>query len=91
MEAMHKTTVLAERNSLLLTALLLEVYHNDPAAMQRMTTTLNMLSVENLKPLTEKGATSERKSLLASGISAALSFVAGLPTLHWKLPDVGRR
>ena len=90
-EVARKAAVQAERDSLLMMALLLEVYHKDPVAKERMTTTINMLSVENLRLLNDRSAPKEREVLLAAGVSSALELLKELPTLHWRLPSAGRR
>lgn len=86
-----KAAVVAERDSLLLTALLLEAYHSDPAAKDRMTTTINMLAVENLRLLNMAMAPMEREKLLAAGVAAAHALLKELPTLHFRLPSAGHR
>lgn len=90
-EADRKAAVLVERDSLLLTALLVELLRDDRAARSRIEMTLNMLSVENLKALGDQNAPPDRKALLASGIMSARSFIDGIPLLSGKLPESARR
>lgn len=81
-----KPAVLAARDSLLLSALLLDAYLQDPSLKERMAIALNMLAMENQKLLKEAMAPMERETLLTQGVSAAHALLKELPTLRYRLP-----
>lgn len=85
-ELSGKPAVLATRDSLLLSALLLDAYLKDPSLKERMATTLKMLALENQRLLREAIAPLERETLLAEGVSAAHTLLKDLPTLRFRLP-----
>ena len=91
LELSGKPGVLAARDSLLVTALLLEVYRNDPTAKDRITTSINMLAMENLRLLQAAMAPAEREKLLSEGVSAAHTLLKELPQLQYRLPSGGQK
>lgn len=90
-ELSGKPAVLAARDSLLLTALLLEVYRNDPTAKDRIATSINMLATENLRLLHAAMAPVERETLLSEGVSAAHTWLKELQQLQYRLPSGGQK